>query len=392
MIPRFLTSTLKDSIGSMPVTTVLGPRQSGKTTLVKSVLPEWGYVNLENPMERRLAETDPRLFFSQHPTPLIIDEVQRVPELLSWIQVSVDESGQNGQYVLTGSHQPLLRAGITQSLAGRTSVLTLWPLSMAELIAAGYSYSRDEWIHRGFLPRLFQAGISPARLYGDYYRTYVERDVCQLIEIGNRSAFETFLQLLAGRIGQVVNCESLAGDVGVSAPTLRKWLSVLEASYIVFRLPPYYNNFGKRFVKSPKIYFTDVGLASYLLRIGSPAQIARDPLLGGLFENLVVAEAWKWKYNTGALADFYFIRDNNGLEIDLVMEVARKLHLFEVKSAMSPDLDMGKNMRRLRKGVPDIGSSTVVYSGDDWPLPPDDVFLPFWKLSQHLEQKAHATS
>ena len=371
----------------MPIVTVYGPRQSGKTTLVRHVFNDYAYANLEYPTVRELAIRDPEAFFSKYPAPAIIDEVQRVPDLLSYIQVKVDESGKRGQYILTGSHQPVLRAKISQSLAGRTSILTLLPLSLAELSAAGRSLSLEQAIIKGFLPRVHASGISATDIYEDYYRTYVERDVRQLVAVENQTAFETFVRLLAGRIGQIVNFESLAGDVGVSAPTLRKWLSVLEASYVVFRLQPYYENFGKRMVKSPKVYFTDVGLAAHLLRIRREEQVLRDPLIGGLFENLVVSEAMKWKLNANRAEDFYFLRDSNGLEIDLVMEQARRLHLLEVKSAMTPSDSMAKNLRRVKAFAP-VLSSTVVYRGEDFPIAGGGEFVNFSKVSARLDNLA----
>ena len=387
MIPRIAGQYLRKTAHEMPIVTVYGPRQSGKTTLVRHVFNDYAYANLEYPTVRELAIRDPEAFFSKYPAPAIIDEVQRVPDLLSYIQVKVDESGKRGQYILTGSHQPVLRAKISQSLAGRTSILTLLPLSLAELSAAGRSLSLEQAIIKGFLPRVHASGISATDIYEDYYRTYVERDVRQLVAVENQTAFETFVRLLAGRIGQIVNFESLAGDVGVSAPTLRKWLSVLEASYVVFRLQPYYENFGKRMVKSPKVYFTDVGLAAHLLRIRREEQVLRDPLIGGLFENLVVSEAMKWKLNANRAEDFYFLRDSNGLEIDLVMEQARRLHLLEVKSAMTPSDSMAKNLRRVKAFVP-VLSSTVVYRGEDFPIAGGGEFVNFSKVSARLDNLA----
>ena len=245
----------------------------------------------------------------------------------------------------------------------------------------------EQAIVKGFLPRVHASRISATDIYEDYYRTYVERDVRQLVEVENQTAFETFIRLLAGRVGQVVNFESLAGDVGVSAPTLRKWLSVLEASYVVFRLHPYYENFGKRLVKSPKVYFTDVGLAAHLLRIRKEDQVLRDPLVGGLFENLVVSEALKWKYNAHHIENFYFFRDNNGLEVDLVMEQARRLHLMEIKSSMTPDRSQAKNLRRLGAVAP-VLSSTVVYRGEDFPIADGGEFVNFSRLSSRLDNLA----
>lgn len=384
MIEREITSVFKKAVKTHPVVTVFGPRQSGKTTLVRHVLPHYGYVNLESPKERRLALEDPEGFFAQHPSPLIIDEVQRVPELLSWIQVRVDESGKKGEYVLTGSHQPLLKEKIAQSLAGRTALITLLPFSLSELAAAGITLSRDEALYRGFLPRIYADKLDPTTANEEYYRTYVERDVRQLVQVENQAAFETFVRLLAGRVGQVVNFQSLSRDVGVDAKTLKRWMSVLEASYVVVHLQPYYRNFGKRLVKSPKVYFVDVGLAAYLLGITQASQVPRDPLFGGLFENLVVLDLLKTKFNRQLRQEFYYFRDNGGIEVDLVVEQARKLHLMEIKGAMTPDSSFGGNMAKIRKCTDDVASCSVVYAGEDWPLKGGGRFVNFANASRLL--------
>lgn len=384
MIEREITDVFRKAVATHPVVTVFGPRQSGKTTLVRHVLPHYNYVNLENPRERKLAEEDPEAFFALHPAPLIVDEVQRVPELLSWIQVRVDESGKKGEYVLTGSHQPLLKEKVSQSLAGRTALITLLMFSLSELQAAGCRLSRDEALYRGFLPRVYSDGLDPTTANEEYYRTYVERDVRQLVQVENQTAFETFVRLLAGRVGQVVNFQSLSDDIGVDAKTLKRWLSVLEASYVVVRLQPYYRNLGKRLVKSPKVYFTDVGLAAYLLGITTAAQIGRDPLFGNLFENLVVLDLLKTKLNFQLRQDFYYIRDNGGVEVDLVVEQNRKLNLLEVKGAMTPDNSFGKNMEKIRRCTDDVVSCNVIYSGTDWPLKGGGRFVNYAQAAQLL--------
>ncbi len=364
MIYRNITPHLKKLATFFPVVTILGPRQSGKTTLARNTFKSYSYANLELPTVRQLALEDPQTFFVNYPAPLIIDEVQHAPDLLSYIQVFVDERKANGQYILTGSHQPLLHAKVTQSLAGRTALLTLLPLSLPELANAGFSMDRDECLFKGFMPRIYDESIPPTLLYENYYRTYVEQDVRQLINVKDQNAFEIFVRLLAGRVGQVVNLESMSNDIGVSSPTLASWLSVLEASYIVFKLHPYYNNFGKRLIKSPKIYFTDVGLAAYLLRIENLGQIARDPLVGGLFENLVVLEALKARYNAGLPPDLYYFKDSSGLEIDLLLDHARQLHAFEIKSSRTWNPEFGKNMIKFREKVSAVLSSTVIYAGE----------------------------
>ena len=268
MYARTIKPELQQLLREYPIVTILGARQSGKTTLARAVLPDWSYCNLESPEQRQLAEYDPKAFLAQFPDKVILDEIQRVPELLSYIQVVVDEQKRNGQFVLTGSHQLSLREAITQSLAGRTSILNLYPFSIAELREAGVIFdSPHDYIFKGFLPRIYDQNQRPTQAYSNYYQTYVERDVRQLINLKDFSLFEKFIKLLAGRIGQLMDYSSLANDIGVSAKSVRHWLSILEASFIVYKLSPYYENFGKRVVKSPKYYFTEIGLLAYLLGI-----------------------------------------------------------------------------------------------------------------------------
>ena len=377
MIPRKIMRRVCELARTFPVVTIEGPRQSGKTTLAKMAFPEYTYANLEDTATRRLAETDPRGFLAKFRAPAIIDEIQRVPSLLSDIQVEVDKKGGSGLYVLTGSHQPRLKAGVSQTLAGRTALVTLLPLSIEELSGVGIELSRDEYILRGFLPAIYDRGQNPVDAYEAYYRTYVERDVRQLVNITHQGEFELFLRLLAGRVGQVVNLEAMSGDVGVSSTTLKEWLSVLEASFVVFCVAPYYNNFGKRFVKSPKVYFTDVGLAAHLLDLSSAEQVSRDPLLGGLFENMVMAEALKARYNAGRDGRIYYMRDKVGCEIDLVVENQRRLTFIEIKSAQTPNDSMAANIRVLRKTTGAGEKAYVVYSGESWPLRDGDGFVNF---------------
>ena len=388
MIEREIAKKLKHLVATFPVVTIEGPRQSGKTTLAKMVFPEYAYANLEDSATRRLAERDSRAFFEKFAPPAIIDEIQRVPDLLSAIQLEVDRRGGNGMFVLTGSHQPRLREGVSQSLAGRTGLLTLLPFSIRELANAGIVLDRDEYMFKGFLPAVYDRNQDPNDAYEAYYRTYVEKDVRQLINVSHQSGFELFLRLLAGRVGQIVNLESMSGEVGVSATTLKEWLSVLEASFIIFRLQPYYNNFGKRFVKSPKIFFTDVGLAVHLLDISNPAQVSRDPLIGGLFENLVVVEALKARLNKGVRAGLYYIRGKSGSEIDLVAENARRMHGIEIKSSKTPDDSFAENMNKFVKSVAPLESRSVVYSGEDWPMSGGGRFVNFKDTARLIDSMA----
>ncbi|MDR0933027.1 MAG: ATP-binding protein [Victivallales bacterium] len=364
MIERAIKTQLLRLAGYFPVVTILGPRQSGKTTLAKNCFPQYSYVNLDDQAARQLAFDDPNAFFKTYPTPLIIDEVQRVPQLLNAVQLLADAQDKNGIFILTGSHQPQLHAEISQSLAGRTGILKLLPLSIAELSAAEITLERDEYILNGFMPRLYDKHIPPDLLYGNYYSTYVERDVRQLVNIANLRSFELFVKLLAGRVGQIVSLNSMAGDVGVSATTLNSWLSVLEASYIVFRLPGYFSNFGKRQIKSSKVYFSDVGLAAYLLGIENTTQVARDPLFGGLFENMVVLEALKARYNRGKSPELYYFRDKQGLEIDLILNQGRQIIPIEIKSAMTYDLSFAKNLQKFNSFASNVISPAVIYGGE----------------------------
>jgi len=347
-----------------PVVTITGPRQSGKTSLARRCCSSHAYANLESPDIRQLAQEDPKGFLHAYPAPVIIDEIQRVPELLSYIQVLADATDERGQYILTGSHQIDLAAAVSQSLAGRTALLRLLPLSLIELHEAGVQLSRDEVMHRGFMPRLYHEDIRPGTLYAEYFQNYVERDLRQMAPVRDLLQFEKFLRVLAGRIGQVVNISSLAGDVGVSRGTLNEWLAVLEASFIVFRLPPWFANVGKRAIKTPKLYFTEPGLAAWLLDIESHKQIARDPLMGNLFENMIVAEALKARLNAGRMPNLYFYRDTRGLEVDLILRQQREVRPAEVKAAMTYSPDMLKGLKQFRRQCPEALPGAVIYAGD----------------------------
>lgn len=365
MIQRTIQAQLKKLAAMYPVVTITGPRQSGKTTLAKMTFPDYRYVSLENFDVRQMAEADPKGFLKSYAAPVILDEIQRVPALLSYIQTIVDENKSSGQYILTGSHQPQLGQGVSQSLAGRTGILQLLPLSISELASAGIVLSRDQYITQGFMPRLYDTSLDAKNLYRDYFSTYVEKDVRMMLNIKSLNAFETFVKLLAGRVGQLVNLSSLANDVGISAPTLKEWLSVLEASFIVFQLPCYFENFGKRLVKSKKLYFTEVGLATWMLGIETPEQVARDPLFGGLFENMVVMEALKSRFNAGEMPNLYFLRDSQGLEADLLFQKSHnELIPIEIKGGMTWNKDFCRNLLKLRKLSDKFVSGYVIYSGD----------------------------
>ena len=385
MIEREITQRLTSLFGQYPFVTVTGPRQSGKTTLCRAAFPELDYANLEAPDQRDFAESDPRGFLAQFDGGATIDEVQHVPALMSYLQVIADERGQNGLFVLTGSEQFRLSDAINQSLAGRTALLRLLPLSLTELQRAGVDGSVDEILYSGFYPRIIDQGLNPTQALGDYFETYVERDVRRIGEIRNLSNFRRFVRLCAGRIGQLVNLSSLGADAGVSHTTAREWLTVLEASYIIFQLPPYYANISKRLVKSPKFYFCDVGLAAYLIGIESVAQVATHPLRGSLFENVVVAEALKHRFNRGNQANLSFFRDSKGLECDLLYPAGSGFAAFEVKSGATISSDFFRSLHRVAEVVLDITSKTVVYGGQARQSRSDSEVIPLADLGGALD-------
>jgi len=365
MIPRHLQRELQTQLSEYPIVAIVGPRQAGKTTLVRSVLPDYTYVNLENPEIRQFATEDPKAFLKQYPQRTIFDEIQRTPQLLSYLQEIVDQDKVNGQFVLTGSHQLLLREAVTQSLAGRTGILHLLPLSIAELSDASIAFDTpSDYLFQGFLPRIYDQSQRPHTAYANYFQTYVERDVRQLIKLKDIVLFEKFMKLLAGRAGQVLNYQSLSNDVGVDGMTIKSWLSILEASYVIFRLPPYFENFGKRVIKTPKIYFTDTGLLCYLLGIERVEQVGRDPLIGNLFENLVVLEALKARYNRGLTPNLYFFRDSQGHEIDLLHKQGSELIGVEIKAASTWSASFKKTLQHFDQKLKTLAIRAVVYSGE----------------------------
>lgn len=361
MIKRDITAELRRSFREFPVVTVLGPRQSGKTTLVRMAFPEVPYASLEDPDSRSFAESDPRGFLGEMPDGGILDEIQRVPELLSYLQTIVDERAGTGRFILTGSHQPRLHEAISQSLAGRTAILALWPFSLHELAR----YERDDrpfdLLVRGFYPRVHDHEVDPRRFYNGYVQTYVERDVRALIQLRDLYQFQQFLTLLAGRVGHVVNYASLSNDLGISATTIKNWISVLKASYVVFELPPYFQRMSRRVIKSPKIYFVDVGLAAFLLGIRTEEQAARDPLRGNLYENLVIADVVKCAQNRGIRPDLHFFRDARGNEVDLLVQDAGRLTPVEIKSGETFSSAFVTGIERFREAVRGDTESGFVY-------------------------------
>lgn len=367
MIERTIEKRLRDLSRQFPIVTLTGPRQSGKSTLLKSSFPDYRYVSLEDPDIRMYAESDPRGFLTTYPGQTIIDEAQRVPSLFSYLQTFVDQKGDEGMFFLAGSHNFLLMEGVNQSLAGRTAVLKLLPFSHREMCRGGILPTTvDEEIFTGAYPRIYDKNIQADDYYSFYIQTYVERDVRMIKNIGDLSRFVRFVKLCAGRIGQLLNLSSLANEAGVSVSTASAWLSVLEASYLCYFLKPDFNNFAKRLVKSPKLFFYDTGLACSLLGIKSPQQLSTHYLRGGLFENLVVNEFIKRSFNGGAEPDLTFWRDSTGNEIDLIDHTYGRMKAYEIKSGstFSPDYFKGLAHWSKLSGVP-AADCSVIYTGDN---------------------------
>ena len=368
-IRRQAETVLLERAKAYPVVTVLGPRQSGKTTLCRIAFPDKPYVNLEQPDVREFAQQDPQAFLTQYPDGAVLDEIQNVPSLLSWIQVLTDSDPRAGRFVLTGSHQLQLSAQLTQSLAGRTAVIELLPLSLSELMSQNVSMPTDgtvdQWMLQGGYPRIHAQQMSPEVMLSDYFATYVERDVRQLINLRHLREFGQCVRLLAGRTGQLLNQSSLGNEVGVSSNTITQWLSILEASFVVFTLAPWSANLGKRLVKSPKVYFYDVGLACWLLGIKTVEQLQYHPLRGALFENLVVLEVMKAQRNQGLREPLYFFRDSNGLEVDLLLERAEGLVLVEIKASQTVAAPLFKGLRTVSALLGErVKKQYLVYGGD----------------------------
>lgn len=333
-IERDLAATLLDASQYFPVLCVTGPRQSGKSTLIKHIFNGYRRFTLEDYDVRSLAQNDPLGFLNQTNGGMIIDEVQRVPELLSYIQGIVDDRPER-RFVLSGSSNFLLLKTVSQSLAGRAGVFELLPMSLSEAKEAYAEKTLDEIIYNGCFPAVC-AGKNVAKyLYPAYTKTYIDKDLRQLININNLSQFHTFLRLCAARIGSIFNASELAGEVGVASNTINAWVSVLEASYIIMRLQPWSENSRKRLTKSPKLYFCDTGLACHLLDIESPEHLSRDKMRGHLFENLIVMEALKQRYNKGKESNIFFFRDAKGNEIDLLIREAGELKAIEIKSSQT---------------------------------------------------------
>ena len=367
MIPRHAVPTLQRLMSGFPVVAVTGPRQSGKTTLVRTLASDRPYVSLETPAERDFAQADPASFLRRYPDGAVIDEAQHVPALLSQLQGVVDADGRMGLFVLTGSRNLALLAGVTQSLAGRSALLELLPLSVAELRAAGaLSSDANLQMVRGFYPALYSRDVTPADWLQNYLLSYAERDARQLSAIQDLNSFQRFLRLTAARTGQLLNTASLASDAGVSQGTARHWLSILETCYLIHYVRPHFRNFGKRLVKHPKVYVSDVGLGCALLGIQTAQQLALHPLRGALFETMVVNEFLKNRRNAGLRDALYFWRDNIGTEVDLVLERGRELAGVEIKAGPAVAEDAFRSLRLWRQYARDEQAVLgTVYGGDE---------------------------
>lgn len=367
MIPRLATSTLTRLAKGFPVIALTGPRQSGKTTLAKHVFPNKTYVSLENPEELEFAQKDPKRFLARFKEGAILDEVQRCPSLLSWIQGLVDERSRMGDFVLTGSSQFELVAGITQSLAGRVGRVELLPLSIQELAQAHQLPSQlNTCLLQGGYPSIYDRQVSPQDWFSNYIATYIERDVRQLIAVRDLTQFQRFVKMCAARSGQILNLAALGADCGLSASTAREWLSVLEASYLVTRIQPYYQNFGKRLVKTPKLYFLDVGLMAWLIGIRDTTTLDTHVSRGALFETFVVSELIKRQYNQGQNADLYFWRDSAGNEIDLLVDTPQGLQAIEIKSGSTFASDWIKGFKVWKRNTQvNTLIPRIIYGGTD---------------------------
>lgn len=366
-IPRTIGKAVTEAARYFPVTTVTGPRQAGKSTLLRHMYPDVPYESMEDPDVRLSASEDPRGFLRGFKDGVIIDEIQRLPELLSYIQGVVD-ADPDRRFYLTGSSQFALLKEVSQSLAGRSAVFELLPLSLGEVAGMDAGDSVDKLLYNGFYPAIWSGKNIPRLLYPNYVKTYLERDVRDLLAVRDLDLFQRFVRLCAARIGSIFNASELSNELGVAVNTINSWLSVLQASYIIYLLPPFFTNTRKRLTRSPKIYFTDCGLASYLLDIDSPDIMARDKMRGHLFENMVVTEFMKGRFNAGKSGGLYFYRDSNGNEVDLLVKNGSQYDCYEIKSSATFHPDFIKGLSSFKAAFPDlVARQNIIYSGPSLP-------------------------
>jgi predicted AAA+ superfamily ATPase len=386
MIDRSISKKLLKYLATFPVVFLTGPRQSGKSTLLKNLLIEYNYVNLEHPNVLNRAKEDPEGFLDQLGDKAVIDEAQNFPELFSYIQIRVDDDNKPGQFVLSESQNFLIMDSISQSLAGRVGVLTLLPLSNSELIKSDLSaQSPENWMLNGGYPRIFDQNISPNDFYESYIKTYIERDVRSIKNITNLSEFHKFLIICAGRVGQQIEYSDMADIVGVSVATIKSWFSILEASYVAFLMPPFYNNLNKRLRKSPKLYFYDTGIVANLLGITQENQLITHPIYGYLFENAIVLEYLKVTFNLNVKNQQYFFRESNNNEIDLILDFANHVELIEIKSAKTGKPAFSDTIHKYANSFEKPATETVVYGGDEKFKFKDAQFLP-WNTNLEGDQ------
>lgn len=362
-IRRELSAAMEEAYRYFSVITVTGPRQSGKTTLIRNLFSDLPYYSLENLDVRGFAENDPVAFLNQHTQGMILDEVHNAPHLLSYIQGMVDDNP-DLRFILSGSSQFAMLKKVTQSLAGRTAVFELLPLSYSEIQDMAVEMPLDKLLFDGFYPAIYAGRNVPKFLYPAYMKTYLDKDVRDLLQIKDMMQFHTFVRLCAGRIGSLFNASELANEIGVSSHTITSWLSVLQASYIIALLPPYFKSTRKRLTKTPKLYFTDTGLACHLLGIESPEQLARDKMRGALFENFVVMEALKHRYNQGKESNLYFYRDSNQNEVDLLLDKGQEFYGIEIKSSMTYHTGFEKALKQMNNWIEaPVQGKAVIYAG-----------------------------
>lgn len=393
MIPRRIAPELRKAAGSYPIVSIVGPRQSGKTTLARALFPNKPYVSLESPDTRSYALEDPRGFLADHASGAVFDEVQRTPELLSYLQGMVDEDPTPGRFILTGSQHFLMMRDVSQSLAGRTAILTLLPLSLPEIEPEHGRLSVNSLLQRGFYPRLYNQPIEPYSMLRDYFQTYVERDVRSLLRVQDLHTFETFVRLCAGRVGQLLNLTSLANDAGVSPTTARDWISLLETSFVVFRMNPYHSNISKRLIKSPKLYFYDVGLAAYLCGIEEERHLETHPLRGQFFENLVVADLLKRRFNSGRDNRLCFYRDSTGNEVDLLYPIGPNFLPIEIKAGRTISAEHFKGLKKFGEVRTDNGPvGMVVYGGEEVQQRTAGTVTGIWQLNEQIDTHERAAN